>query len=747
MGTMLYSKGVFVNRCFESLNLTAARPGRRSPPRLRARRRRRHRNQHLRRQPRQARRRSAWPTRCARSTSRGRASRVTPPASRPTSPARSGRSASASSRGARPAWTRPRSTSASRRGAARGAGRPLHPRDVPRPERDGRRHRRRARRCATCPIVAQMAIEEHGNTLDGTPPEKFGPGAGAPRRARRGRQLQRRPRARCSRRSSGSRRPSKRRSPRSPTPASPGTSRGARSTSRRPEYMASYARRFSATGVRLVGGCCGTTPEHIRQMKLAVGAGAPPPGARPRGAVSPRDRRGSRRCPPVPREQKSRLAHAIARGTFVHLVELTPPKGHEFAADDRGGARAEDPRRGCDQHPGRSAGGGADERGLDGRADRAAGGDRNGAPLRLPRPEPARHGVGPARRARDGHPERPAGHRRPAPARRLRVRHGCLRRGLDRSDQRRQPPEPRRGHRRRAALPPDGVSHRRGGQPDRARTWTTRCGASSSRSRRAPSSRSPSPSSTSTRSTSFLRRIAHLRCRSSPGSGRSTASSTPSSWRTRCPACACPDELAAPDAPHRHAGGGGGRRRGDCTRDCRGDSRPRAGIPVVECHRARPGGARGAGRRRRKARLSAELLEWYSSQSNNYWQATRPTTAAERLNGAIRTERVGPDGRYISSSDAATRALSVTAVENDFVEGVYGKLAVVYDWTFGPTLHPGRLQAIQRMGIQPDRPDPRGRRRHRHQPGAVSPRMRRDRRRLLVVDAREGAGARAPRRA
>jgi phosphatidylethanolamine/phosphatidyl-N-methylethanolamine N-methyltransferase len=53
----------------------------------------------------------------------------------------------------------------------------------------------------------------------------------------------------------------------------------------------------------------------------------------------------------------------------------------------------------------------------------------------------------------------------------------------------------------------------------------------------------------------------------------------------------------------------------------------------------------------------------------------------------------------ISSSDVATRALSVTVVENAFVEGVYGKLAVVYDWIFGPTLHPGRLQAIQRMGI------------------------------------------------
>jgi phosphatidylethanolamine/phosphatidyl-N-methylethanolamine N-methyltransferase len=51
--------------------------------------------------------------------------------------------------------------------------------------------------------------------------------------------------------------------------------------------------------------------------------------------------------------------------------------------------------------------------------------------------------------------------------------------------------------------------------------------------------------------------------------------------------------------------------------------------------------------------------------------------------------------------DAATRALSVTAVENDFVEGVYDKLAKVYDLIFGPTLHPGRLQAIQRMNIQP----------------------------------------------
>ena len=55
----------------------------------------------------------------------------------------------------------------------------------------------------------------------------------------------------------------------------------------------------------------------------------------------------------------------------------------------------------------------------------------------------------------------------------------------------------------------------------------------------------------------------------------------------------------------------------------------------------------------------------------------------------------------LGGSDVATRALSVTAVENDFVTGVYEKLASVYDFVFGPTLHAGRLRAIQRMGIRP----------------------------------------------
>ncbi len=51
-------------------------------------------------------------------------------------------------------------------------------------------------------------------------------------------------------------------------------------------------------------------------------------------------------------------------------------------------------------------------------------------------------------------------------------------------------------------------------------------------------------------------------------------------------------------------------------------------------------------------------------------------------------------------SDVATRALSVTVVENQFVEHVYDNLAKVYDLTFGPALHPGRLVAIERMGVR-----------------------------------------------
>lgn len=55
----------------------------------------------------------------------------------------------------------------------------------------------------------------------------------------------------------------------------------------------------------------------------------------------------------------------------------------------------------------------------------------------------------------------------------------------------------------------------------------------------------------------------------------------------------------------------------------------------------------------------------------------------------------------VVTSDAASRALSGTVVENDFVEDVYAKISSWYDLFFGPTLHPGRLEAIRRLPIRP----------------------------------------------
>jgi methionine synthase / methylenetetrahydrofolate reductase (NADH) len=102
-----------------------------------------------------------------------------------------------------------------------------------------------------------------------------------------------------------------------------------------PEYMASYARRFILHNVRLVGGCCGTTPEHIKQIKAAVRAGTATHTEAAASAASAdvRPRQPARAAgiaaPPIRREQKSRLAGELARGRFVVGVELLPPRGFE----------------------------------------------------------------------------------------------------------------------------------------------------------------------------------------------------------------------------------------------------------------------------------------------------------------------------------------------------------------------------------------------------------------------------------
>ncbi len=96
-----------------------------------------------------------------------------------------------------------------------------------------------------------------------------------------------------------------------------------------PEYMASYARRFITSGVRLVGGCCGTTPEHIRQIALAAKSMAPGLARHAGGAelkVPVASQPNAK--PPVAREAKSALAKKLVNGGFVRAIELVPPRGH-----------------------------------------------------------------------------------------------------------------------------------------------------------------------------------------------------------------------------------------------------------------------------------------------------------------------------------------------------------------------------------------------------------------------------------
>ena len=101
-----------------------------------------------------------------------------------------------------------------------------------------------------------------------------------------------------------------------------------------PEYMASYARKFVAAGVRLVGGCCGTTPEHIRVMKSALRVGE----ARGKAAAKPVGASQSvpLATPAVPLQERSQLGAKLARGEFVTMVEIVPPKGIDVRKEVEG---------------------------------------------------------------------------------------------------------------------------------------------------------------------------------------------------------------------------------------------------------------------------------------------------------------------------------------------------------------------------------------------------------------------------
>ena len=101
-----------------------------------------------------------------------------------------------------------------------------------------------------------------------------------------------------------------------------------------PEYMASYARKFVAAGARIVGGCCGTTPEHIRAMKAAMRVGearGKVASARVVGAAA-----APKAIPALALEERSPLGAKLARGEFVTMVEIVPPKGIDINKEIEG---------------------------------------------------------------------------------------------------------------------------------------------------------------------------------------------------------------------------------------------------------------------------------------------------------------------------------------------------------------------------------------------------------------------------
>ncbi len=183
------------------------------------------------------------------------------------------------------------------------------------------------------PIVAQVTIDEDGNCLDGSDPETF-----VPKLAEWGADVigcncsvgpvamldaMERVRAASSLPLAAQ-----------PNAGIPRSVEGRNIYLCSPEYMASYARKFVAAGVRLVGGCCGTTPEHIRVMKSALRAGEA------RGRTASTQVAGGQAAPmaipAVPLESRSLLGSKLARGEFVTMVEIVPPKGIDIRKEVEG---------------------------------------------------------------------------------------------------------------------------------------------------------------------------------------------------------------------------------------------------------------------------------------------------------------------------------------------------------------------------------------------------------------------------
>jgi homocysteine S-methyltransferase len=184
---------------------------------------------------------------------------------------------------------------------------------------------RAVRAVSDLPIVAQMTTGEDGQTQDGTPPERFTPEIERAGADVVGLNCSVGPAAMLETIESMARL-SPVRLAAQPNAGRPRDVDGRNLYLSSPEYMASYARRFVTAGVRLVGGCCGTTPEHTRQIAIAV-RGAAPGGRRVPAVPAPAPIASPPLPRPVARHEKSALARTLADRQFVALVDIDAPRG------------------------------------------------------------------------------------------------------------------------------------------------------------------------------------------------------------------------------------------------------------------------------------------------------------------------------------------------------------------------------------------------------------------------------------
>jgi methionine synthase / methylenetetrahydrofolate reductase(NADPH) len=181
------------------------------------------------------------------------------------------------------------------------------------------------------PIVALVTIDEDGNCLDGTEPETFGAkladwgadvlgcncsvGPVAMLDAlERVRAVTDRPLAA------------------QPNAGMPRSVDGRNIYLSSPEYMASYARKFLRAGVQLVGGCCGTTPEHIKTMASALRTDDAKTAKVKIVKASPPESRVA----VAALAERSKLGGRLAGKEFLTMVEIVPPKGIDPAKEIAG---------------------------------------------------------------------------------------------------------------------------------------------------------------------------------------------------------------------------------------------------------------------------------------------------------------------------------------------------------------------------------------------------------------------------